>query len=61
VEHVARMGAVRGACNICVGKPEEKKPLGKRRRIWEDNIKMDRMEIRWVVVDRTHLAENRNQ
>jgi hypothetical protein len=40
-EHVARMGEERGVRRVLVGKPEEKRPLGRSRRIWEDNIKMD--------------------
>jgi hypothetical protein len=39
--HVARMGEVRGAYNILVGRPEGRRPLGKPRRRWEDNFKMD--------------------
>jgi hypothetical protein len=39
--HVARMGERRGVYRVLVGKPEEKRPLGKTRRRWEDNIKMD--------------------
>jgi hypothetical protein len=39
--HVARMGEVRGAYNILVGRPEGRRPLGRPRRIWEDNIKVD--------------------
>jgi hypothetical protein len=39
--HVARMGVVRGAYNILVEKPEGRRPLGRPRRRWEDNIKMD--------------------
>jgi hypothetical protein len=39
--HVVRMGEVRGADNILVGKPEGRRPLGRRRHRWEDNIKMD--------------------
>jgi hypothetical protein len=39
---VARMGEVRGAYDILVGRPEGRKPLGRPRRRWEDNIKMDR-------------------
>jgi hypothetical protein len=38
--HVARMGEVRGAYNILVGKPEGRRLLGRHRRRWEDNIKM---------------------
>jgi hypothetical protein len=36
---VARMGEMRNACNILVGKSEGKRPLGRRRRSWENNIK----------------------
>jgi hypothetical protein len=39
--HVARMGEVRGACNILFGRPEGRRPLGRPRRRWEDSIKMD--------------------
>jgi hypothetical protein len=39
------MVEVRGACNILVGKPEGRRPLGKPRRRWDDNIKMDLGEI----------------
>jgi hypothetical protein len=39
--HVARLGEVRGVHRVLVGKPEGQRPLGRRRRIWEDNIKMD--------------------
>jgi len=39
--HVARMGKGRGVHRVLVGKPEGKRPLGRPRRRWEDNIKMD--------------------
>ena len=39
--YVAHMGERRGACRVLVGKPEGKKPLGRPRHRWEDNIKMD--------------------
>jgi hypothetical protein len=39
--HVARMGEVRGAYNYLVGRPEGRRPLGRPRRRWDDNIKMD--------------------
>jgi hypothetical protein len=39
--HVVRIGEVRGAYNILVGRPEGRRPLGRPRRRWEDNIKMD--------------------
>ena len=41
--HVARMGQGRGVYRVLVGKPEGKRPLGRPRRRWEDNIKMDLM------------------
>jgi hypothetical protein len=43
--HVARMGDERGVYRVLVGRPEEKRPLGRPRRRWEDNIKMDLREI----------------
>jgi hypothetical protein len=43
--HVARMGEGRGAYRVLVGRPEGKRPLGRHRRRWEDNIKMDLGEI----------------
>ena len=41
VEHVARMGEGKGVYRDLVGKPEGKRPLGRPKRRWEDNIKMD--------------------
>jgi hypothetical protein len=46
---------------ICMGKPEGKKPLGRPRRKWEDNIKMDLLEIGLGVMDWIDLPENRDQ
>jgi hypothetical protein len=43
--HVARMGEERGVHRVLVGKPEGKRPLGRPRRRWEDNIKMDFQEV----------------
>jgi hypothetical protein len=40
-EHVARMGEGRGIYRVLVGRPEGKRPLGRPRRRWEDNIKID--------------------
>jgi hypothetical protein len=45
--HVARMGEKRNACRI-LGKPEGKRPLGRPRRRWVDNIKIDLREIDWI-------------
>ena len=43
--HVARMGEGKGVYRVLVGKPERKRPLGKPRLRWEDNIKMDLQEV----------------
>ena len=43
--HVARMGEWRGVYKVLVGKYERKEPLGRPRRRWEDNIKMDLQEV----------------
>jgi hypothetical protein len=43
--HVACMGERRGVYRVSVGKPEGKRPLGRLRRRWEDNIKMDLQEV----------------
>jgi hypothetical protein len=49
--HVARMGERRGAYRALVGQPEGRKPLGRPRRRWEDNIKMDLREVGWRGMD----------
>ena len=46
-QHVARMGDCRGAHRIVVGRPTGKRSLGKCRRRWEDNIKMDLQAVGW--------------
>ena len=51
VGHVARMGERRDAFRVLVGKPEEKKPVGRHRHRWEDNIKMDIREVGCGVID----------
>jgi len=43
--HVARMGEMRGVCRVLVGTPEGKRPIGRHRNRWEDNIKMDLQEV----------------
>ena len=43
--HLARMGEKRGVYRVLVGKPEGKRPFGRPRRRWEDNIKMDLKEV----------------
>jgi hypothetical protein len=59
--HVARMGANRGVHRVLVGKPEEKRPLGKPRRRWEDNIKMDLQEVEGGRGDWMELAQDRDR
>jgi hypothetical protein len=55
------MGKVRGAYNILVGRPEGRRPLGRPRCRWEDNIKMDFWEIVFGDVDRIHWAQDRDR
>jgi hypothetical protein len=43
--HIARMGETRNAYRILVGKPEGKRPQGRPRHRWVDNIKMDLREV----------------
>jgi hypothetical protein len=59
--NVARMGEKRNAYRILVGKPEGKRPLGRHRRRWEDNIKMDLGEIGLGGMDWIDLAQDRDQ
>jgi hypothetical protein len=59
VGHVARMGEKRNEYRLMVGKPEGKRPLGRPRRRWKDNIKMDLLEIGLSVVDWIGLARDR--
>jgi hypothetical protein len=59
--HVARMGEVRGAYNILVGRPKGRGPLGRPRRRWDDNIKMDLREVGFGGVDWIHLAQDRDR
>jgi hypothetical protein len=49
--HVEGMGVKRNACRILVVKPERKRPLGRSKRRWVDNTKMDLREIEWDGVD----------
>jgi hypothetical protein len=55
------MGEVRGAYNILVGRPEGRRPLGRPRCRWEDNIKVDLREIGFGGVDWIHLAQDRDR
>ena len=55
---MARMGEGRGVHRVLVGKPERKRPLGRPRRRWKDNIKMDLQEVGWGCGDWMELAQD---
>jgi hypothetical protein len=57
--HVARMGEKRNVYMLLVGKSEGKRPLGRPRRRWMDNIKMELLEMGLTVVDWIGLAQDR--
>ena len=57
---MARMGEGRGVHRVLVGKPEVKRSLGRPRRRWEDNIKLDLQEVGGGG-DRMELAQNRDR
>ena len=56
--HVARMGEERGVYRVLVGKPEGRRPLGRLRRRWVDNIRMDLQEVGCGYVDWIGLAQD---
>ena len=58
---MARMGERRGVHKVLVGKPEGKSPLGRPRRRWEDNIKMDLQKVGRGCGDRMELAQDRDR
>jgi len=59
--HVARMGEERGVYRVLVGKPEGKRPLGRPRRRWVDNMRMDLQEVRCGYMDWIGLAQDRDR
>ena len=59
--HVVHMGERRGVYRVLVGKPEGKRPLGRPRCRWEDNIKMDLQEVGWREMDWIDLAQYRDR
>jgi hypothetical protein len=59
--HVARMGERRGAYRVLVAKPEGRRPLGRPRRRWEDNIKMDLREVGCGGADWVDLTQDRDR
>jgi len=54
------VGDMRGAYKVLVGKPERKRPLGRPRRRWEDNIKMDLQEVGCRGMEWIELAQDRD-
>jgi hypothetical protein len=54
------MGEGRGVYRVLVGKPEGKRPMGRPRRTWEDNTKMDLEEVGCGVMDWIGLAQDRD-
>jgi len=59
--HIARTGERRGVCRVLVGKPGGKRPLGRLRFRWEDNIKMDLHEVGRGGMDWIDLAQYRDR
>jgi len=59
--HVARMSEERGVYRFLVGKPERKRPLGRPRRRWLDNIRMDLQEVGCGYMDWIGLAQDRDR
>jgi hypothetical protein len=55
------MGKRRGMYSVFVGKPEGKRPLGRPRHRWEDNIKMDLQEVEYEGTDWIELAQDRDR
>jgi len=60
VGHVARLGEKREVYRVLVGKPEGKRPMGKPRRKWADNIRMDLQEVGCGYMDWIGLAQDRD-
>ena len=58
---MARMGDGRGVHRVLIGKPEGKRPLGRPRRRWEDDIKMDLREVGGGSGDWMELAQDRDR
>jgi len=59
--HVTRMGEERGVYRVLVGKPEGRRPLGRPRRRWVDNIRTDLHEVGCGYMDWIGLAQDRNR
>jgi len=58
--HVARMGEERGVCRVLLGQPEGRRPMGRPRRRWVDNIRMD-LQVGCGYMDWIGLAQDRDR
>ena len=59
--HVTRMGEERGVYRVLVGKPEGRRQLGRPRRRWVDNIRLNLHEVGCGYMDWTELAQDRDR
>jgi hypothetical protein len=59
--HVARMGDKKNVCRLLVEKPERTRALGRPRRRWVDNIRMDLVDVGWGDVDWIGVAQDRDR
>jgi len=59
--YVAHTRERRGAYRVLVGRPEGKRPLGRPRRRWDDNIKIGLQEVEWEGMNWIYLAQNRDR
>jgi hypothetical protein len=59
--HVASMGKKKNACRFLVGKPEGRRPVGRPRHRWVDNIRMHLVEVGWGDMDWIGLARDRDR
>jgi hypothetical protein len=59
--HVARMGKGRGEYTVLEGKPKGKRPMGRPRRIWGDNIKMDLQQVGCGGTGKIEVAQDRDK
>jgi len=59
--HVARMGEKKGVYRVLVGKPDGRRPLGRPRSIWVDNIRIDLQEVGCGYMDWIGLAQDRDR